>query len=111
MAQAFQILAGSWRLHFVLEVVERRRDDGERRAELVRQLARERAQVFGVLAQALEQLGEAARERAELVAGARPRHSAADLAARPERRLRGTREPAHAQRKPRGVAEQAEPDD
>ena len=72
VAQALQILIGFRRFDLVLEIVERRRDDGERRAQLVRELARERAQVLRVLAQALEQLGEAARERSELVA-ARPR--------------------------------------
>ena len=85
LPQAPEILLGRRRLDLVLEVVERRRHDGERRAQLVRELARERAQILRVLAQALEQLGEAARERAELVARGRARHAAADLAARAER--------------------------
>src|SRR4029079_4788705 len=42
-------------LRFGLQVLERRANDGERRADLVSQLARERAQVPGVFVQPPEQ--------------------------------------------------------
>jgi len=64
-----------------------------------------------VLAQALQQLREAARERAELVAGRGAGHAAPYLAARAERGLGRVREAPHAQRQPRGVTDQARPDD
>ena len=78
------------RLDFGLQVLERRPDDGERRADLVRQLAGQRAQVAGVFVQAAEQRREAARQIAELVGcfglGQYARHAA--LAARARSRWR-----------------------
>src|SRR5690606_21565164 len=99
------------RLHLLLEIVERRRTDGERRAQLVRQLAGERLQILRVLAQPLEQVREAAREIPELIAGIASRQRDVDLAFRAERVLRGAREPPHAHRQERRIAEQAERDD
>ena len=80
------------------EILERGLHDRERRAQLVRELARERLEIFGVLAQALEQRREAAREVADLVARADAGHLRGDAAAGVERALCGVAQPADAQR-------------
>jgi len=60
----------------VIEVVERGLDDRERRIELVRELRCECAKVVGVRADLVEELGEAPRKIAELVAVVGERHRA-----------------------------------
>src|SRR5690606_287666 len=111
VAQTLEIRPRGRRVDLVLEIVERRRDDRERRAQLVRQLPGECLQVLRVLAQALEQIREAARQVAELVAGPSSRQRDVDLALRPERVLRRARKSTYAHRQQRRVPEQPDRDD
>jgi len=53
---------------FGLQVLEGGTHDGERRADLVGELACERAQVAGVFVEALQQRGEAAGDISQLIA-------------------------------------------
>src|SRR5690606_22614576 len=65
VAQPLEVGLRARRIDLLLEVLERRRYDGERRPELVRKLARERLQILRVLAKPLEQIREAARQSTE----------------------------------------------
>src|SRR5690606_10690791 len=111
VAQPLEVGLRARRIDLLLEVLERRRYDGERRPELVRKLARERLQILRVLAKPLEQIREAARQITELVPRPAPRQRDVDLALRAERVLGGEREPPDPHGQQRRVAEEAERDD
>ncbi len=71
--RALDVDAGVGRQRLGIEVVERAPDHGDRRAQFVRQPRRHLLLVTGVLGQSLEHGGEAARQVADLVPGARAR--------------------------------------
>ncbi len=95
---------------FRFEVVERRPNDGERRADLVRELARERSQITCVFVQAREQRREASGHIAQLVRRLRFREGRDDALAR-QGVLAGLAQAGQAQRQMRGEDEHCEHED
>src|SRR5690606_504044 len=93
VAEPLEIGLRAGRVDLLLEILERRRHDRERRPELVRELAGERLQILRMLAQPLEQIREAARQVAELVLRVAAGQRDVDLALRPERVLGREGEP------------------
>ena len=75
VTRACDVLAGRWGNLFGFEIVQRRAHDGERRADLVGELAGERSQVAGVFVQPRQERRETARNVAQFIAGAGFRES------------------------------------
>ena len=106
VARALRVDARRFGECFVLQVVQRRTHDRQRRIELVRELARERAQVVGIRADLAEQAREAARKIAEVVARGEVRQREVQPAVRAQRALRGVAQATNPETQHARVTEQ-----